>query len=105
MENRNGLIVHAELTHANGFGARKAALEMINWHSPGSTRRRTLGADKGYDSANVVAKLRRMVVTPHVAQETRHTAIDKRSTNHPGYALSQRCRKKIEDPFGWADRR
>ena len=65
--------------HANGFGARKAALEMINRHSPGSTRRLTLGADKGYDSANVVAKHRRMVVTPHVAQETRHTAIDKPS--------------------------
>jgi transposase len=102
MENRNGLIVQAELTHADGYGERKAALEMINRHSPGSTRRLTLGADKGYDSADFVAELRRMVVTPHVAQKARHTAIDKRTTNHPGYALSQRCRKKIEEPFGWA---
>ena len=76
MENRNGLVVQAELTHADGHGERKAALEMINRHSPGSTRRLTLGADKGYDSADFVADLRRMVVTPHVAQKARHSAID-----------------------------
>jgi IS5 family transposase len=102
MENRNGLVVQAELTHADGHGERKAALEMINRHSPGSTRRLTLGADKGYDSADFVAELRQMVVTPHVAQKARHSAIDGRTTHHPGYALSQRCRKKIEEPFGWA---
>ncbi len=102
MENRNGLVVQAELTHADGRGERKAALEMINRHSPGSTRRLTLGADKGYDSADFVAELRRMVVTPHIAQKTRHSAIDGRTTHHPGYVLSQRRRKKIEEPFGWA---
>jgi len=102
MENRNGLVVEAELTHADGHGERKAALEMINRHSPGSTRRLTLGADKGYDSADFVAALRRMVVTPHVAQKSRHSAIDGRTTQHPGYASSQRRRKKIEEPFGWA---
>jgi transposase len=102
MENRNGLVVQAELTHADGHGERKAALEMVNRHSPGSTRRLTLGADKGYDSADFVAALRRMVVTPHVAQKVRHSAIDGRTTLHPGYALSQRRRKKIEEPFGWA---
>lgn len=102
MENRNGMIVQADLTHADGHGERKAALEMINRHSPGSTRRLTLGADKGYDSAEFIAALRRMVVTPHVAQKARHSAIDGRTTQHPGYALSQRRRKKIEEPFGWA---
>lgn len=102
MENRNGLVVQADLTHADGHGERKAALEMINRHSPGSTRRLTLGADKGYDSADFVAALRRMVVTPHVAQKVRHSAIDGRTTQHPGYALSQQHRKKIEEPFGWA---
>lgn len=102
MENRNGLVVQAELTHADGHGERKAALEMINRHSPGSTRRLTLGADKGYDSADFVADLRRMVVTPHVAQKARHSAIDGRTTRNLGYALSQRRRKKIEEPFGWA---
>lgn len=102
MENRNGFVVQAELTHADGYGERKAALKMINRHSPGSTRRLTLGADKGYDSADFVAELRRMVVTPHVAQKARHSAIDGRTTGQPGYALSQRHRKKIEEPFGWA---
>ena len=102
MENRSGLVVQAELTHADGHGERKAALEMINRHSPGSTRRLTLGADKGYDAASFIAELRRMVVTPHVAQKTRHSAIDGRTTHHSGYALSQRSRKKIEEPFGWA---
>jgi len=102
MENRNGLIVQAELTHADGHGERKAALEMINRHSPGSTRRLTLGADRGYDSADFIAALRRMVVTPHVAQKARYSAIDDRTTRHPGYAISQRHRKKIEEPFGWA---
>ncbi|UMA67442.1 IS5 family transposase (plasmid) [Roseivivax marinus] len=102
MENRNGLVVQATLTHADGRGERRAALEMINRHSPGSTRRLTLGADMGYDSADFVAALRRMVVTPHVAQKARYSAIDGRTTQHAGYALSQRCRKKIEEPFGWA---
>ena len=102
MENRNGLIVQAELTRADGHAERQAALAMIQRHSPGSTRRRTLGADKGYDSADFVADLRRARVTPHVAQKARHSAIDGRTTRHEGYAISQRCRKKIEEPFGWA---
>ena len=75
---------------------------MINRPPPGATRRLTLGADKGYDSADFVADLRRMVVTPHVAQKAWHSAIDGRTTQHAGYALSQRRRKKIEEPFGWA---
>ena len=62
MENGNGLMVHADLTHADGYGERKPALEMINRHSPGSTRRPTLAADKGYDSRDVVSDLRRMVL-------------------------------------------
>jgi hypothetical protein len=64
MENRNGLIVQAELTHADGQAERRAALEMIHRHSPGSTRRLTLGADKGYDSADFVAELRQACVSP-----------------------------------------
>ena len=102
MENRSGLIVQADLTQADGHAERRAALEMIHRHSPGSTRRLTLGADKGYDSADFVANLRQACVTPHVAQKARHSAIDGRTTCHPGYALSQRRRKKIEEPFGWA---
>jgi transposase len=102
MENRNGLIVQAELTHADGHAERRAALDMIHRHSPGSTRRLTLGADKGYDSADFVAELRKACVTPHVAQKARHSAIDGRTTRHAGYTLSKQRRKKIEEPFGWA---
>lgn len=81
---------------------RSAALDMVHRHSPGSCRRLTLGADKGYDSADFVDDLRQACVTPHVAQKTRSSAIDERTTRHPGYATSQRCRKKIEETFGWA---
>ena len=102
MENRNGLIVQADLTKADGHAERQAALDMIHRQSPGSTRRLTLGADKGYDSAGFVADLRQACVTPHVAQKVRHSAIDGRTTRHHGYALSQKRRKKIEEPFGWA---
>jgi len=102
MENRSGLIVQADLTRADGHAERRAAIDMLHRHSPGSTRRLTLAADRGYDSADFVAELRQMVVTPHVAQKSRHSAIDGRTTRHPGYAKSQRRRKKIEEPFGWA---
>jgi transposase len=102
MENRNGLIVQTEMTQADGHAERRAALAMIHRHSPGSTRRLTLGADKGYDCAEFVKDLRQACVTPHVAQKVRYSAIDGRTTRHPGYAVSQKCRKKIEEPFGWA---
>jgi Transposase DDE domain len=63
----------------------------------------TLGADKAYDVAGFVVRLRAIRVTPHVAQNTsnRRSAIDKRTTRHPGYAVSQRIRKRIEEAFGW----
>ncbi|GHG81529.1 DDE transposase [Pseudodonghicola xiamenensis] len=102
MENRSGLIVQADLTQADGHAERRAAIDMLHRHSPGATRRPTLAADRGYDSADFVAELGQMVVTPHVAQTSRYSAIDGRTTRHPGYAQSQRHRKKIEDPFGWA---
>jgi len=81
---------------------RSGLIVQADRHSPGSTRRLTLAADRGYDTADFVAELRQMVVTPHVAQKSRHSAIDGRTTRHPGYAKSQRRRKKIEEPFGWA---
>ena len=102
MENRNGLIVQGDLTRADGHAERKAALDMVHRHSPGSTRRLTLGADKGYDAGGFVSELRKACVTPHVAQKARHSAIDGRTTRHEGYALSQKHRKKIEEAFGWA---
>jgi transposase len=103
MENRNGLVVGATLTPATGTAERKAALSMIVRRSPGS-RRLTLGADKAYDTRDFVADLRDLNVTPHVAQNTsgRSSAIDNRTTHHPGYAVSIRVRKRIEECFGWA---
>ncbi|MGS4948299.1 IS5 family transposase [Meridianimarinicoccus sp. RP-17] len=102
MENRHGFVVQGDLTQADGHAERKAALDMVHRHSPGSTRRLTLGADKGYDAAGFVSDLRQACVTPHVAQKARYSAIDGRTTRHAGYALSQKHRKKIEEPFGWA---
>jgi len=102
MENRHGLIVQGDLTQADGHAERRAALDMVHRHSPGSTRRLTLGADKGYDAAEFVSGLRQACVTPHVTRKSRYSAIDGRTTRHEGYALSLKHRKRIEEAFGWA---
>jgi hypothetical protein len=88
MENRSGLVVETAVTEANGMAERQAAQEMIVRHSP-SARRLTLGADKGYDARAFVADLRDFNVTPHIAQNLtgRRSAIDGRTTRHPGYAV------------------
>jgi len=100
MDNRHGLVVGALLTPATGRAEGEAALAMMK-----QVRRRakTLGADKWYDQAPVVSVLRDWGVTPHVAQkwDERYTAIDERTTRHPGYVVSQRKRKLIEQLFGW----
>jgi IS5 family transposase len=102
MENRSGLLVGACLTRADGHAERVAALALIE---PYADRPRpiTLGADKGYDAQDFVNELRSMRVTPHVAQNTsgRRSAMDGRTTRHPGYCVSQRIRKRIEEAFGW----
>jgi transposase len=102
MENRNGLLVDACLTLADGHAERVAALHMIE---PRADRSQAimLGADKGYDAQDFINELRSMRVTPHVAQNTsgRRSAIDGRTTRHGGYAVSQRIRKRIEEAFGW----
>jgi transposase len=101
MENRHALVVDARLTPATGTAEREAALEMVAAR-PGN-HRITLGADKAYDVAGFVADLRAYNATPHVAQNTtnRRSAIDRRTTRHPGYAVSGRVRKRIEEVFGW----
>jgi transposase len=101
-ENRNGLVVETGFTQATGTAEREEAKAMIERHSPGSERRLTVGADKAYDVAGFVADLRAMCVTPHVAQKAKGSAIDARTTRHPGYAISIRRRKLVEEPFGWA---
>lgn len=100
MENRSALIVDAELTIADGYAERATALEMLG-RLPKRARRRTVAADKAYDTKGFVADSRALGFTPHVAQNTR-SAIDARTTRHAGHALSQRVRKRIEEPFGWA---
>ena len=102
MENRSGLIVQGDLTEADGHAERRAALDMVHRHSPGSTRRLTLGADKGYDAAGFVVDLRQACVTPHIARKSRYSAIDRRTTRHKGYSQSIKHRKRIEEAFGWA---
>jgi transposase len=105
MENRNGLVVDAETTRVSGHAERLAALEMIDGIvDPGGSRRITVGADKGYDARDFVAELRERNATPHIAQNQsgRRSAIDGRTTRHPGYANSLRIRKRIEEVFGWS---
>jgi len=99
MDNRHGLVVNAGATQATGTAERDAALEMATALPEGAT----LGADKGYDTQAFVAALRSLVVTPHVAQNTsnRSSAIDGRTTRHPGYLVSQQKRKLVEEIFGW----
>ena len=101
-ENRHGLVVETELGEASGTTEREAAKAMIVRHSPGA-KRITLGADKAYDAAEFIDDLRALNVTPHVAQNDsgRRSAIDGRTTRHPGYAISQQKRKRTEEPFGW----
>src|SRR5216683_5331302 len=101
-ENRNGLIVNTEVFQANGTAERDAALVMLE-QIPG-TKQVTVGGDKAYDTADFVAECRNLKVTPHVAQNLERpggSAIDDRTTKHPGYAISQRKRKRIEECFGW----
>lgn len=107
MENRNGLAILGEVTRASGTAERDAALDLIDRRRP--ERRITIGADKAYDVVDFVQALRARQVTPHIAIDghvtktgkTRKTGVDKCITRHPGYAISQCCRKRIEEIFGW----
>jgi transposase len=104
MENRHGLIVDFEVTQANGYAERDAAIAMLD-RLPGRTgsrksRRVTLAADKGYDAKEFVRRCRDRRVTPHVAQK-KYSAIDGRTTSHSGYAASTVARRLTEKVFGW----
>jgi transposase len=99
MENRNGLAVDTSLTPSTGTAEREAAEAMLDG-IPGN-HRITLGADKGYDVGDFVRELRVMKVTAHVACKERGSAVDGRTTRHPGWSISQRKRKVVEEIFGW----
>jgi len=102
MENRNGLIVKAATSHATGKAEREVAANLLSDLS--GMKKRTVGADKNYDTAEFVADCRAMNITPHVARNDNRnggSAIDGRTSRHAGYAISQRSRKRVEEPFGW----
>jgi transposase len=102
VENRNGLIVDAEVFQANGTAERDAALVMLE--GVRGTNPLTVGGDKAFDTRDFVKECRHLKVTPHVTQNLDRrggSAIDSRTTRHPGYAISQRKRKRIEECFGW----
>jgi hypothetical protein len=109
MENRNGLAVGGVVSQATGTTEREQALVLIDRHLGPSNRRVTLGADKAYDVTSFIGQLRERSVTPHIAIDghlsktgkPRKTAIDGRALRHAGYVISQRCRKRIEEVFGW----
>lgn len=103
MENRSGLIVDVKVEKATGTAERTTALDMLK-RAVASGRRATVAGDKGYDTRDFVQRCRGLGVTPHVAQNehARHpSAIDGRTTRHPGYTISQRIRKRVEEVFGW----
>jgi transposase len=105
IENRHGLIVHAMATTADGFAERDAAMVMLQAHGDAAPwRRRTIGADKGYDTFDFVEVVRQLNVTPHVTQNVARrggSAIDARTTRHDSYRTSQHARPRIEPAFGW----
>jgi len=99
MDNKHGLAVDSRLTEATGRCEREAGLAMAA--AIGCGRKTTIGGDKGYDTKDFIEGLRDLGITPHIAAKVRRGAIDGRTTRHPGYAISQRKRKRIEEIFGW----
>jgi transposase len=97
LDNRHGLVANVCVTEASGTAEREAAVLMAAVSIPAGG---TLGGDKNFDAAALVRDLRQRRITPHVAQK-RHSAIDRRTTRHPGYAISQQKRKLVEQVFGW----
>jgi len=103
MEHRNGLLVDFQINQATGTAERAIVPDLIDQARERGFRLRTLAGDKGYDTRQCVADLRSRHVTPHVAQNTRgrRSAIDRRTTRHAGYGISQQKRKRVEEIFGW----
>ncbi len=103
VENRNGLIAAAMVTHADGYAERDAALLMLDAEQKGRSRRITVGADKAYDTKDFVTTVRELNVTPHVTkyENGRSSSLDRRTTRHPGYAISRSRRWLVEKCFGW----
>jgi len=103
VENRNGLIAAAMATQADGYAEREAALLLLDAKQKDSSRRITVGADKAYDTKDFVAATRALNVTAHVTknEKGRRSNMDRRTTRHPGYAISLSRRWLVEKSFGW----
>jgi transposase len=103
VENRNGLIAAAMATQADGYAEREAALLLLDAKQNGSSRRITVGADKAYDTKDFVTATRALNVTAHVMknEKGRRSNMDRRTTRHPGYAISLSRRWLVEKSFGW----
>ena len=100
MENRNGMLMDFVVSSATGTAERDAVPVMLDDARQRGFRPSTLAGDKGYDTRQCVKDMRDRGVTPHVAQRT-HSSIVARTTRHPGYGVSQKIRKQIEEIFGW----
>lgn len=100
MENRNGLLMDFVVSGATGTAERDAVPVLLDDARQRGFRPRTLAGDRGYDTRQCVKEMRDRGVTPHVAQRA-HSAIDGRTTRHPGYGVSQKIRKRVEEVFGW----
>lgn len=103
MENRNGLCVDLKINEATGHAERKAALSMLSRQGRKRVRPKSLGADKGYHSADFIDALRRKNIIPHIdeVKNRKPSGLDRRTTRHANYAISQRIRKRVEEIFGW----
>ncbi len=102
MDNRHGLVLATRYTQAAGKAEQEPALEMAKSRNRRRKGRKTVGADKGYDTADFVERTRKLKFTPHVAQNdtNRSSAVDGRTTRHGGYAVSQRKLNLVEEIFG-----
>ena len=101
-ENRSGFIVETEVTPSGMRQEWVAGIEMLKRQT--RSRRQTVAADKGYDTGYFVLGCRELSITPHVAAKRAQSRLDARTTRHESYAISQRCRKRVEEPFGWMKR-
>lgn len=105
MDNRHGIIVEVEVTQATGTGEASASETMLRRvrKRVGQRRRLTVGEDKSFDATEHVKALRGMKITPHIAPKSSHGSglLDGRTYCRPGYAISQRKRRGIEETFGW----
>jgi transposase len=99
MENRNGLAVDCETTEATGVAERESGTSMIIGRA--GSKRKTLGADKGYSTGDFIDEVRELNFTPHFAKRNNKKSVDSRTSRHEGYEISQRRRKRVEEIFGW----